>query len=92
MISIFLCIIAGTLTGYLLRSYPLIKYTGTLLGIVIMLLLFFLGVSVGINRQVVDNFPAIGGDAFILTIGGTLGSMLSALLIYRKYFKNREEE
>ncbi|NLY23442.1 MAG: lysine exporter LysO family protein [Bacteroidales bacterium] len=91
MLSIFLCIISGVLAGYLLRNRRFVKYVGTLLSVVIMLLLFFLGVSVGINQQVVNNFAAIGMDALILTIGGTVGSLLCAKLIYQLFFKKTRE-
>lgn len=91
MFTIILCIITGILGGYLLRKKDFMKYTGTLLSVVIILLLFFLGVSVGINQQVVTRFVSIGTDAFILTIGGTLGCLLCAKLIYQLFFKKRED-
>ncbi|MBK5195815.1 MAG: LysO family transporter [Proteiniphilum sp.] len=91
MLSIFLSVVSGILVGYLLRKTAFVKYVSSLLSVVIMLLLFFLGVSVGINQQVVNNFASIGMDAFILTVGGTLGSLLCAKLIYRKFFKKRGE-
>lgn len=89
MVSIFFCIVSGILAGYLLRNRGCVKYVGTLLSVVIMLLLFFLGVSVGINQQVVNNFASIGIEALILTIGGTVGSLLCAKLIYSMFFKKR---
>jgi len=91
MLSIFLSVVSGILVGYLLRKTALVKYVGNLLSVVIMLLLFFLGVSVGINQQVVNNFASIGMEAFILTVGGTMGSLLCAKLIYLKFFKKRGE-
>lgn len=85
MIYIFLPIIVGIAIGYLLRNRSIAKHSNKLLNIVIMLLLFFLGVSVGNNEQVVNNFGTIGIDAFILTVGGTLGSLLCAKLISKTY-------
>jgi len=89
MLSIFLSIVTGIVAGYLLRNRGFVKYVSTFLSVVIMLLLFFLGVSVGINQQVVNNFATIGMEAFILTVGGTLGSLLCAKLIYRMFFKKK---
>lgn len=89
MISIILCIITGTLVGFLARNTRFVKYTGTLLSVVIMLLFFFLGISVGSNEQVVSNFATIGLDAFILTIGGTLGSLLVIKWVYDKFFNGK---
>jgi|AGTN01.1.fsa_nt_gi Membrane protein of unknown function (DUF340). len=92
MLPIILCIVTGILAGYLLRKAPFVKYTGTLLNVVIMLLLFFLGISLGANEQVVKNFAVIGLDALILTVGGTLGSLLCAKWVYRRFFKNKKEK
>jgi len=95
MISILLCIATGILTGYLFRKTGIVKYTGPLLSVVIMLLLFFLGVSVGSNKQVISNFSGIGLEALLLTVGGTLGSLLCAKWVFARFFvgrKNRPEK
>ncbi len=91
MLSIFAFIILGIVVGYFLRNSNLVKHIGTLLTLVIMILLFFLGISVGGNKQLVNNFVNIGWDAFLLTIGGTLGSVLCAWWVYRKFFKDKNE-
>lgn len=88
MLHIILFIIAGILVGYVLRNQHFVQYIGTILSLIIMLLLFFLGVSVGSNEQVVSNFSQIGLDAFILTVGATLGSVFCARWIYVSFFKN----
>lgn len=87
MISIIFCILVGILIGFLIRNTGLVKYTGILMSVVITLLFFFLGVSVGNNEQVIRNFATIGLDAFILTIGATLGSLFCIKWIYDKFFK-----
>jgi len=92
MLTIILCIIAGIVAGYLLRKNDFVKHTGSLLSVVIMLLLFFLGVSIGTNEQVVNHFASIGLEAFILTVGGTLGSLLCAKLVYQRFFHRKKEE
>lgn len=89
MISIILCIGAGILVGFVVRNSRFIKHTGTLLNVVITLLFFFLGISVGNNEQVVRNFTTIGLDASILTISGTLGSLLGIKWVYTKFFNRK---
>jgi uncharacterized membrane protein YbjE (DUF340 family) len=86
MIYILLCLATGIVIGFLARKRCVIKYTGSLLNVAIMLLLFFLGLSVGSNSQVIQNFRSIGLDAFLLTVGGTLGSLLCAKWVYKKFF------
>ncbi|MCE5206137.1 MAG: lysine exporter LysO family protein [Porphyromonadaceae bacterium] len=86
MINILLCIMAGIVVGYLAKKTTVVKYTGSLLNVTIMLLLFFLGLSVGSNEQVVSNFTTIGLDAFLLAVGATLGSLFCAKWVYKKFF------
>lgn len=89
MISILLCITSGILIGYLFRKKNVLKYTGTLLNGVIMLLLFFLGVSVGDNDQIIRNITNVGLQAFMLTVGGTLGSLFCAKWVYNRFFAGK---
>ena len=54
------------------------------------LLLFLLGISVGINEEIVDNFSRIGYIALWLTTGAVAGSILLAGLIYKMFFKKTD--
>lgn len=90
MIPILLCIATGILTGYLFRKTGFIKYTGILLSVVIMLLLFFLGVSTGSNEQVLSNFSGIGLEALLLAVGGTLGSLICAKWVFARFFAGKK--
>lgn len=89
MLHIILIILSGVLVGYFVREVPQVKHVGLVISIIIMLLLFFLGVSVGANRQVVDNFAQIGIDAFLITLGGIVGSILCAWWIYYRFFRQK---
>lgn len=91
MLPIFISIATGIVIGYWLRNQAFVKYSGMLLSVIIMLLLFFLGVSVGANEQVISNFSVIGKDAFIITVGGTLGSVLCAWIVYVKFFNKQKK-
>lgn len=91
MLSIFLSIAGGIVAGYFLRNRRFVKHTGVLLSAIIVLLLFFLGISVGTNGQVIHNFASIGWDAFVLTVGGTLGCILCAWWVYVRFFHKKEK-
>lgn len=91
MLYIFASIILGIIAGYFLRNSNIVKHIGNLLTLVIMALLFFLGISVGANKQLVNNFVNIGWDASVLTIGGMLGSVLCAWWVYHKFFKDKNK-
>lgn len=92
MLNIILIILSGVVVGYFVRKIPQVKYVGTIISMIIMLLLFFLGVSVGANEQVVKNFSSIGFDALIITLGGTLGTVLCAWFVYKRFFKRKDKK
>jgi len=90
MITVIVLLIAGILVGFLLRNYRrIIVLSAKLTDAAIFLLLFFLGVSVGMNQQVVSNFRNIGLQAVLITLLATLGSVLVTYLFYRLFFRDR---
>lgn len=90
MISILSFLIAGIVVGYFLRKYPFTRFVPRVITYLIFLLLFFLGLSVGSNEQVVKRFPFIGWDAFLISTAATLGSLLCAWFVYRFFFKSKK--
>jgi len=48
----------------------------------IWMLLFLLGLEVGANKTVVNQFAKLGFEAFLLAFGGTLGSVLLAWMLW----------
>jgi len=56
------------------------------------LLLFLLGISVGVNDDIIQNFSRIGYKAFWLTIGAVGGSVLLAKIIFNLFFKSNEDK
>ena len=89
MISIFVFILAGVFVGYLIRKTTYIKYVSSIISLIIIFLLFFLGVAVGANKQIVESFGNIGIDAFAIAIATTIGSVLCGWLVYNRFFKNK---
>lgn len=90
MLLVIGLLIAGIILGVLLRERKkAVKVFAKLTDGTIFLLLFFLGVSVGRNEQVINNFQKIGLQSFVITILATLGSVLASYLVYRIFFKSR---
>jgi uncharacterized membrane protein YbjE (DUF340 family) len=56
------------------------------------LLLFLLGISVGVNDDIIQNFSRIGYKAFWLTLGAVGGSVLLAKIIFNLFFKSNEDK
>ena len=78
--------------GYFIRNCPATKKIGTAIGIVIMLLLFVLGISVGANREVFTKFHLIGVEAFLIAFSATIGSILCGWFVYRRFFRHKTEK
>ena len=79
----------GVGVGYLLRRVPFSQVTGSSISYTIYLLLFLLGISVGTNETIVDNLASLGGEALLIALAGTLGSLLMAWVVYSLFFKER---
>ena len=92
MLSIFFFILSGVAVGYLSRNRTNIKHVGSIINVIIIVLLSFLGVAVGANKQIVDNFAAIGFDAFAIAFASTLGSIVCAWLMYNLFFKKKKNQ
>ncbi len=82
----------GILLGRLLREKDKARRNVDLaLTWSVYLLLFLLGISVGINEEIIGNFSRIGYKAFWLTIGAVGGSIILAKIVYIIFFKGNEE-
>jgi len=55
----------------------------------IYLLLFMLGISVGTNKEVIDNLGKIGYEAVAIAIASISGSVLLAALLFKVLFKQK---
>ena len=87
MFSIFAIILSGVLVGYLTRTRTYIKQVSSIINVIIVLLLFFLGIAVGTNKQIIESFASIGLQAFAIAFATTLGSVLCAWFVYSRFFK-----
>ncbi len=83
---------SGIALGYLLRGLPVLQHLGKPISYTIFLLLFLLGISVGSNENIVNNLSTLGGEAFLLALAGTSGSVLAAWGVYSFFFKERQKQ
>ncbi len=82
ILSILGSLSAGLGIGFFLRGKNLTKL-GKLITILIWVLLFCLGVKVGVDDTVVDKLPIIGMEALLITIGAIAGSIFFAWGLWR---------
>ncbi len=92
MLSIFFFILAGVVVGYLSRNRTHLKHVGSAINIIIIVLLFFLGVAVGANKQIIENFTTIGIDALAIALATSVGSVLCAWFVFNRFFKNKKNK
>lgn len=81
----------GMLVGFIFSKQKLfIKIADKLCTLAIFALLFLLGINVGSNEKIVQNFHNLGVQAIIITIGALLGSLILALITYKLFFQSKK--
>ena len=58
----------GIAVGYLLRRVELLQKIGKPISYTIFLLLFLLGITVGSNREIINNLSSLGGQALAISL------------------------
>lgn len=91
MFTIIGLMLTGMLLGYLLRKHNL-KTIHKVITLLIWILLFILGIEVGSNERIVKGLHTIGLEALVLTLGGTLGSVIAAWALWRALYKKKGEQ
>ena len=91
MYIVIVLFLAGIFSGYFLKSNKKIKiYIDILINWSVFLLLFLLGISVGINETIIRNIGKLGIQALLITIFAMAGSILIAFITYKLFFKNKQ--
>ena len=78
VVSLMLC---GIAVGYMLRNKNM-RIVSRIITVLIWLLLFLLGIEVGSNPRIVMGMQTLGIEALVLTIGGAVGTILCAWLLW----------
>jgi len=88
MLTVITLLTLGILLGFLLSNKEkIIGYVDQLTNWSIYLLLFLLGISVGVNEKIIKNFGEIGIKATILTAGAIFGSVVISYFTYKLFLK-----
>ena len=83
MFTVLLFMFAGIVSGFMMRKIK-IGFINLVTTTLIWLLLFILGLEVGINDEVVKNFGKLGFEAFMVAFFATLGSVIGAKLLWKQ--------
>ena len=87
MIYLILTLSAGICAGFICRRSRFLRHTGTVVSAVICLMLFFVGVKIGADENILKNLSGLGLQALLFAIAGMAGSVLAAALLYKTVFK-----
>lgn len=82
MLKIVAIMLSGMAVGFLLRKRRL-KVVPHAVTVLIWLLLFFLGVEVGENPQVINGISSLGLEALWLSLTGIVGTVLFSWALWR---------
>lgn len=91
MVEILIIMFSGIVLGFIFRKKrSLITAADKLAGWSIYLLLFLLGLSIGNNEMIINNFAQIGFNSIMLTLSGISGSVILSFFAYKFFFKKNE--
>lgn len=89
MFTVIGIMFGGIAVGYLFRRVEWLQRIGTSISYTILLLLFLLGISVGSNEAIISQLSQLGGQALLIAVATTTGSVLAAWGVYQLFFKER---
>ena len=93
MHTVLIIMAVGIGVGDLLRSRKKwLQYANKATLWIIFLLLFFMGISVGNNPQIMENIDTIGLRGLQLALVAVLGSVALSWVVYRFFFKSGNDE
>ena len=87
MFTVFFIMLIGMALGWLLRGKLAARFFDKAIMLIILLLLFSLGMSVGGNTTLLANLHTLGGQALFLTLAGIGGSIICAMLLSHFFYK-----
>ena len=82
MLKFVAIILSGMAVGFLLKKRQL-RVVPHMVTVLIWLLLFFLGIEVGENPQVIEGITSLGLEALWLSIAGLAGTILFSWGLWR---------
>lgn len=91
MFYVIATMFVGVVLGYLLRKWRGIAHVSTTTTITILLLLFVMGSEIGTNQTLLSNLFTLGGEALVIAIAATLGSLGAAAIVYRLVINHQKK-
>ena len=80
----------GLVLGYFLIPQSWRRVTGAVQSVVMVATLFFMGVSLGSQENLLESLREAGISAFLIALVTAGGSVLAVWLIERRFFRAKE--
>lgn len=85
--NVFLSLGLGFLLGYMgLVKEKMLKVNQRLQTVWLVLLIFIMGMSIGMDSQILKSLPTLGGKALLFTLACSAGSVFVVFLISHFFF------
>ena len=91
MFIVIAMMFCGIALGYVMRHHRF-THIGRITIFFIWVLLFVLGVEVGSNPNIINSLHTLGIEALFIAIISTMGSVITAMLLWKSVKKNRGKE
>ena len=83
---------SGTLAGLFLSKVRFFnRFADSSVRYIIFVLLFFMGITIGMNEEITGNMGEIGLHSFIITALSISGSIFLAKIMYKVFFRKDEK-
>ncbi len=92
MIEVILALLGGIAVGYVLRRKRFIIMLTRLSFPIVLLLLFSIGISIGLNDTLLESFHSLSLDAIIITGFALAGTIACSFLLWKAVLKRKDEE
>lgn len=93
MFKIFVGLSIGFIIGYRrLISDKMVLLNSKLQNLWLILLIFAMGMSIGSDKEILNNLPKLGAKAFAFAIFCSLGSIFIVYVISRLFFKEEDKK
>ncbi|MDO5570315.1 MAG: LysO family transporter [Bacteroidales bacterium] len=90
MVTLILTMILGIIFGRIIRKNKKAGIFSKSIFPIVLVLLFFMGISIGNNKLIMDNLSTLGWEALIITLGALTGTLIGAFCIWKYFFKSKE--
>lgn len=92
MVNILISLILGFVIGYKKwLSEKMILLNGKLQTVFLLLLIFVMGMSIGMDKNILSQLPLLGGTAFVFAVAACIGSVAVVYIISHIFFREEKK-